>query len=263
MGGPPIFPFVPHEILDTEKTKGTWKNQPDGPAVWRRSIYVYQRRSLPFPMFETFDHPDMNLSAAQRNVSTVPTQALTLLNNPFVRAPGGTARASGSSRKRRGILARQIDLGYQYALAQTCDGSGAIARTGDGEGEVSGRFHARAAEPERISLHEVIAMSHKCNEAFLESSRFPVPVERWHSRPRAGLSAESAGTAGGRTVRGVRGEAAWRRILTRRKPPHFAPRAKAVISLFMTGGPSAVDLWDYKPALTKYAGAAARRKGAW
>jgi Protein of unknown function (DUF1501) len=38
------------------------------------------------------------------------------------------------------------------------------------------------------------------------------------------------------------------------KPPHFKPRAKAVISLFMTGGPSAVDLWDQKPALTKYAG---------
>lgn len=38
------------------------------------------------------------------------------------------------------------------------------------------------------------------------------------------------------------------------KPPHFKPRATAVISLFMTGGPSAVDLWDYKPSLTKYAG---------
>jgi hypothetical protein len=38
------------------------------------------------------------------------------------------------------------------------------------------------------------------------------------------------------------------------KAPHFKPRAKAVISLFMTGGPGAMDLWDYKPALTKYAG---------
>ena len=38
------------------------------------------------------------------------------------------------------------------------------------------------------------------------------------------------------------------------KPPHFTPRAKAVISLFMSGGPSAVDLWDYKPGLTKWAG---------
>lgn len=38
------------------------------------------------------------------------------------------------------------------------------------------------------------------------------------------------------------------------KAPHFKPRAKAVISLFMTGGPSAVDLWDYKPGLIKHAG---------
>ena len=45
---------------------------------------MYQRRSLPYPMFDTFDHPDMNVTAGARNVSTVPTQALTLLNNPFV-----------------------------------------------------------------------------------------------------------------------------------------------------------------------------------
>ncbi len=33
------------------------------------------------------------------------------------------------------------------------------------------------------------------------------------------------------------------------KPPHFAPRAKAVIFLFMYGGPSQVDTFDYKPKL--------------
>ena len=36
--------------------------------------------------------------------------------------------------------------------------------------------------------------------------------------------------------------------------PHFAPKAKHVILLFMTGGPSQVDLWDPKPALMTYAG---------
>ena len=45
---------------------------------------MYRRRSLPYPMFDTFDHPDMNVTAGARHVSTVPTQALTLLNNPFV-----------------------------------------------------------------------------------------------------------------------------------------------------------------------------------
>ena len=34
------------------------------------------------------------------------------------------------------------------------------------------------------------------------------------------------------------------------KPPHFAPRATAMISLFMHGGPSHVDLFDPKPELT-------------
>jgi len=38
------------------------------------------------------------------------------------------------------------------------------------------------------------------------------------------------------------------------KPPHFRPRAQAVISLFMGGGWSQVDTFDPKPALAKYAG---------
>ncbi len=36
--------------------------------------------------------------------------------------------------------------------------------------------------------------------------------------------------------------------------PHFAPRAKRVIFLFMAGGPSQLDLFDPKPALRKYEG---------
>jgi hypothetical protein len=38
------------------------------------------------------------------------------------------------------------------------------------------------------------------------------------------------------------------------RPPHFQPRATAVISLFMSGGVSHVDTFDPKPALTRYAG---------
>ncbi|HWB07921.1 MAG TPA: DUF1501 domain-containing protein [Pirellulales bacterium] len=38
------------------------------------------------------------------------------------------------------------------------------------------------------------------------------------------------------------------------KSPHWAPRAKHVIFLFMNGGPSHVDTFDPKPALEKYAG---------
>ncbi len=38
------------------------------------------------------------------------------------------------------------------------------------------------------------------------------------------------------------------------KVPHFAPKAKHVIQLFMPGGPSQVDTFDYKPDLRKYEG---------
>src|SRR6516164_8734845 len=33
--------------------------------------------------------------------------------------------------------------------------------------------------------------------------------------------------------------------------PHFAPKAKRAIYLFLNGGPSQMDLWDYKPAMDK------------
>ena len=36
--------------------------------------------------------------------------------------------------------------------------------------------------------------------------------------------------------------------------PHFAPKAKRVIHIFANGGPSQVDSFDYKPALSKYNG---------
>jgi hypothetical protein len=41
---------------------------------------------------------------------------------------------------------------------------------------------------------------------------------------------------------------------TRPRTPHFSPKAKSVIFLFMSGGPSHVDLFDYKPELDRLAG---------
>lgn len=38
------------------------------------------------------------------------------------------------------------------------------------------------------------------------------------------------------------------------KPPHFPPKVRSVIYLFMAGGPSQLELFDYKPALLKYDG---------
>src|SRR6266542_4924511 len=45
------------------------------------------------------------------------------------------------------------------------------------------------------------------------------------------------------------------------KPPHFGPRAKSVISLFMSGGVSHVDTFDPKPMLDRHAGQPLTGKG--
>ena len=44
------------------------------------------------------------------------------------------------------------------------------------------------------------------------------------------------------------------------RPPHYAPRAKAVIFLFMAGGPSQLDLFTDKPVLRKLSRPAAAAK---
>ncbi|MEE3054859.1 MAG: DUF1501 domain-containing protein [Planctomycetota bacterium] len=38
------------------------------------------------------------------------------------------------------------------------------------------------------------------------------------------------------------------------RPPHFSPRAKSIIHIYLNGGPSQVDTFDPKPALKKYSG---------
>jgi hypothetical protein len=116
IGGPPVFPPLPKELL-TSVSHGIWKNEEDGPAVWRRSVYVYRRRGLVFPLFQVFDLPEQNVTAGARNVSTVPTQALTLLNDAFVLRQAQMF-ADRVKKDAGADPASQIDLAYRIALTR-------------------------------------------------------------------------------------------------------------------------------------------------
>ena len=50
----------------------------------RRSVYLYVKRSFPFPMLAIFDQPDTAVSCPRRDVTTVAPQALALLNSEFM-----------------------------------------------------------------------------------------------------------------------------------------------------------------------------------
>jgi hypothetical protein len=82
-GGPAFFPAIPKSVRESY-LQGKWVMTEEGPATWRRSVYAYWKRGLKYPMFEVHDQPDPNVTCEMRNVTTVPTQALTLLNNEFV-----------------------------------------------------------------------------------------------------------------------------------------------------------------------------------
>jgi hypothetical protein len=82
-------PFVPK--LSSEELRGVYDIEGKPENKWpvtvdqnRRAIYILSRRSFRFPFFEAFDPPNTAVSCPIRQTTTVPTQALTLLNNRIV-----------------------------------------------------------------------------------------------------------------------------------------------------------------------------------
>jgi hypothetical protein len=81
-GGPGVMPPLPEELVGT-LLKGQWIESPDEADHYKRSIYVFARRNLRYPIFEAFDRPDGNASCALRNRSTTAPQSLLLFNSEF------------------------------------------------------------------------------------------------------------------------------------------------------------------------------------
>jgi Protein of unknown function (DUF1553)/Protein of unknown function (DUF1549)/Planctomycete cytochrome C len=85
--GPAVKPRMdPDAIVFADARYDQWpKEVKEGPATWRRSIYIFTKRSNLFPFLQTFDAPRAIGSCARRDLTTVPTQGLALLNDAFVR----------------------------------------------------------------------------------------------------------------------------------------------------------------------------------
>jgi mono/diheme cytochrome c family protein len=116
LGGPNVFPYIDPDLFE-KSSKRDWPGKPDDdPSTWRRSLYVFSKRSIRYPFFETFDQPNLVNSVDRRNRSTVAPQALILMNNASVAVQAGQfarrlAREAGSSPKARVTRAFQLALG--------------------------------------------------------------------------------------------------------------------------------------------------------
>jgi hypothetical protein len=101
----------------------------------RRSVYVYAKRNLRYPLFDAFDLPDLHNSCARRNKTTTAPQALLLLNSELTleRARQWSARLLvrfGSDERAlvaeayraawgRGATEDEVNLGVRFVASQT------------------------------------------------------------------------------------------------------------------------------------------------
>jgi hypothetical protein len=115
IGGPSVFPDLPPGI----ETRGGWTRSDSEADRNRRSIYVFVRRNLKYPLFDAFDAPDSNTTCPERNVSVNAPQALMLLNSDLVlsqaRALADRVLATAAARD---DPAQLVALAYRLALSR-------------------------------------------------------------------------------------------------------------------------------------------------
>jgi hypothetical protein len=86
IGGPSVYPPIPSSVGDTAYGGFNWP-ETKGDDRYRRGLYTYWKRSLPFPTLIAFDVPTGETACTRRVRSNTPLQALTTLNEKtFVQA---------------------------------------------------------------------------------------------------------------------------------------------------------------------------------
>lgn len=113
--GPGVRPPLPEELVKT-LLRNQWNVTEDRRQHDRRSIYVFARRNLRYPIFEVFDRPSANASCAVRGRSTTAPQSLHLLNSRFSLsvAEDMAQRLLAEHHERRG----QIAAAFRHCLAR-------------------------------------------------------------------------------------------------------------------------------------------------
>jgi hypothetical protein len=86
VGGRSVFPYQPKGLWEEMAFGGDFSAQTyvqsHGSDLYRRSMYTFWKRSVPYPTLNTFDAPDREKCTARRSVTNTPLQALVVLNDP-------------------------------------------------------------------------------------------------------------------------------------------------------------------------------------
>lgn len=115
----PIEPEVYNLIFTEHERDGLWPVNPDKSVQNRRSIYLYDKRSVRLPLLTAFDQPDAITSCPVRPVSTHALQALSLLNSEFMQEQSSAFAARLVKECKKDSRACEIKTAWKLALART------------------------------------------------------------------------------------------------------------------------------------------------
>ncbi len=126
LGGPSVYPPLPEDMADLKRPirggGSMWEPNEKEEDARRRSVYIFQRRSLPLPMMASFDAPVFNEPCERRSVTTTPLQALSMMNGRLVNEEA--VHLAARVEKEAGEDRRaQLDQLFEIVLARPPEGA--------------------------------------------------------------------------------------------------------------------------------------------
>ncbi len=118
IGGPSVYSPAPEFLFVPPASYGP-KNwfEATGEDRYRRALYTFRYRSVPYPMLQTFDAPNGDFSCVRRARSNTPLQALTTLNEPLF-LESAQALAERTLREGGQTDAQRITHAFRLCLAR-------------------------------------------------------------------------------------------------------------------------------------------------
>lgn len=164
MFGPGVKAPIMGEAMQARNVKDPYpRDVKDTPETRRRSVYLFHKRVVQYPLMQAFDAPDAQVSCGRRVNTTVAPQALALLNDPFVRRRAEElserlAKETGDDVDAQIRRAFELGLWREPSAEELADASSFLTE------QTAARRERKQEEAERLALTDFCQALFSLNE---------------------------------------------------------------------------------------------------